>query len=68
VEPFASGHEHRIKVRVAGLPVGPLTLGLQGQRLVRSMASQIGGLLEIKPDAGEPGTVATVRFPVKAEA
>ena len=39
-----------------------------GQRLVRSMASQIGGALEIAPDAGEPGTVATVRFPVKAEA
>ncbi len=23
---------------------------------------------EIKPDGGEPGTMATVRFPVKAEA
>jgi len=53
-----------LKVRVAGLLVCPLALGIQGQRLVRSMASQIGGMLEIKPDAGEPGTVATVRFPV----
>ena len=39
-----------------------------GQRLVRSMANQIGGTLEIKPDAGDPGTVATVRFPVPAPA
>ena len=35
-----------------------------GQRLVRSMAGQIGGMLEMKPDEGDPGTVATVHFPV----
>jgi two-component sensor histidine kinase len=34
-----------------------------GQRLVRSMADQIGGTLDIKPDEGDPGTVVTVRFP-----
>jgi two-component system, sensor histidine kinase PdtaS len=37
-----------------------------GQRLVRSMVLQLEGTLELKPDAGSPGTVATVRFPVAA--
>ena len=35
-----------------------------GQRLVRSMVSQLEGSYEIQPDSGAPGTVATVRFPV----
>jgi two-component sensor histidine kinase len=34
-----------------------------GQRLVRSMVSQLEGSYDIVPDAGAPGTVATVRFP-----
>jgi two-component sensor histidine kinase len=34
-----------------------------GQRLVRSMADQIGGTLDIKPDESGAGTVVTVRFP-----
>jgi two-component sensor histidine kinase len=34
-----------------------------GQRLVRSMADQIGGTLDIKPEEGGAGTVVTVRFP-----
>lgn len=35
-----------------------------GQRLVRSMVSQLEGSLQIEPDAGASGTVARVRFPV----
>jgi two-component sensor histidine kinase len=35
-----------------------------GQRLVRSMAAQLGGSLEIGPDPQNPGTSATVRFPL----
>jgi two-component system, sensor histidine kinase PdtaS len=35
-----------------------------GQRLVRSMVSQLDGSYEIQPESGAPGTVATVRFPV----
>ena len=34
-----------------------------GQRLVRSMVTQLEGSYAIEPDAGTPGTVATVRFP-----
>jgi two-component system, sensor histidine kinase PdtaS len=34
-----------------------------GQRLVRSMVCQLEGSYDIVPDAGAPGTVATVRFP-----
>ena len=34
-----------------------------GQRLIRSMVSQLEGTYEIAPDAGAPGTIATVRFP-----
>lgn len=34
-----------------------------GQRLVRSMAAQLQGTITIEPDAGAPGTIATVRFP-----
>jgi two-component system, sensor histidine kinase PdtaS len=34
-----------------------------GQRLVRSMVTQLEGSYAIEPDAGAPGTVATVRFP-----
>jgi two-component sensor histidine kinase len=34
-----------------------------GQRLVRSMVSQLQGIYDIKPDEGAPGTIVTVRFP-----
>lgn len=36
-----------------------------GQRLVRAMASQLGGSLEIGSDPQSPGTSATVRFPLE---
>jgi two-component sensor histidine kinase len=35
-----------------------------GQRLVRSMVAQLEGAIQIEPDAGAPGTVARVRFPI----
>jgi two-component sensor histidine kinase len=35
-----------------------------GRRLVQSMARQIGGTLMIAPDAGAPGTIVNVSFPV----
>ena len=38
-----------------------------GRRLVQAMAQQIGGRLTVEPDAGQPGTVVTVRFPVSAD-
>lgn len=44
----------------------PIGTGL-GQRLVRSMAAQLGGAIDIRPNPhrGDPGTLATVRFPVE---
>lgn len=35
-----------------------------GQRLIRSMAVQLAGALQVGPDSGAPGTETTVRFPV----
>jgi two-component sensor histidine kinase len=43
-------------------PQQPQGSGL-GQRLVQSLAAQLGGTLEIAPHAGAPGTRAMLRFP-----
>jgi two-component sensor histidine kinase len=37
-----------------------------GQRLIRSMAAQLGGQVTVEPTAGLSGTTVTVRFPVAA--
>lgn len=36
-----------------------------GQRLIRSMVAQLGGVYDIHPDQGDPGTIVTVRFPAR---
>ena len=60
------GDEFVLRVSDNGVGIAPHTgakgSGL-GQRLVRSMADQIGGTLDIKPDESGAGTVVTVRFP-----
>ncbi len=35
------------------------------QRLIRSMVAQLEGTYDIRPDAGDPGTIVTVRFPAR---
>lgn len=55
----------RLQVRDDGVGIEPHRpaqgTGL-GQRLVRSLATQVGGSFTIEPDAGDPGTIATLRF------
>ena len=46
-----------------GMVAGTETASGLGQRLVRAMASQLRGSLEIGPGPNASGTCATVRFP-----
>jgi two-component sensor histidine kinase len=63
------GEEYRLTVLDDGTGMAaaatPKAPGL-GQRLVRSMAAQLGGSFEIGPRQDGSGTNATVRFPVAA--
>ncbi len=65
---------YRLTVRDDGVGFGPErapTTGAGGsglgQRLVRSMAAQLGGTYEIGTDEGSPGTLVVVRFPIREE-